>query len=471
MADSRLPQPLVDNQKIVREDGTPTEYFIRWAQQRQIDISEGITRDQAIELIQEWAAERSVIAGTGLSGGGTLDADVTITLDAILGQLNDVDLTTTPPTDGQALVWNAADSKWVPGAGGGGGGGGSGIKGITSMYRTANQAIPSATWRDVYWDAEDFDNLGALDITNGQFTVPPGIALMRVSANIVWAFQPNSPLVSLYNNTTGTDVLLSLIPAQYESGRATVTQWLEVTPGDVWTIRVNSSGTSTVIGGSPAFNFGAPSRAQVEWSEGFSKLIGAGGGGGGGNWWFNPPTTATFATFSGDGTIPVLVDDDDVGLIVEYGNTNNGGTIVRAGLTNPPIGDYSIVARMDIDMPVGNYAAGGITLVETGTGKCHMNGVTQGSLYQARTFTVSGGFSAATTYNTSWATHWFRTDVDFTNNQVRSYFSTSGKRWVLYETRALNSIFTTAPDKIGIGGWSSGQPGVGFVCCDSWEVA
>jgi hypothetical protein len=36
-------QPLAQNFKVVDENGFPTLYFIKWAQQRQIDISEGIT--------------------------------------------------------------------------------------------------------------------------------------------------------------------------------------------------------------------------------------------------------------------------------------------------------------------------------------------------------------------------------------------------------------------------------------------
>lgn len=38
--------------------------------------------------------------------------------------LNDVDTTTAAPSDGQSLVWNAAQSKWLPGTVSGGGGGG-----------------------------------------------------------------------------------------------------------------------------------------------------------------------------------------------------------------------------------------------------------------------------------------------------------------------------------------------------------
>lgn len=41
--------------------------------------------------------------------------------------LSDVDTTTTPPTNGQALVWDSADSKWKPGTISGGGGGSVGL--------------------------------------------------------------------------------------------------------------------------------------------------------------------------------------------------------------------------------------------------------------------------------------------------------------------------------------------------------
>lgn len=40
-----------------------------------------------------------------------------------VGSLLDVDLTTVPVEDGQTIVWNEAEGKWVPGAGGGGGAG------------------------------------------------------------------------------------------------------------------------------------------------------------------------------------------------------------------------------------------------------------------------------------------------------------------------------------------------------------
>jgi hypothetical protein len=54
-----------------------------------------------------------VTAGTGLSGGGT-SGNVTLNLSASIDALTDVDTTTTPPTNGQALAWDNANSEWIP---------------------------------------------------------------------------------------------------------------------------------------------------------------------------------------------------------------------------------------------------------------------------------------------------------------------------------------------------------------------
>ena len=87
-------QPLASNFQIVDANGFPTQYFIKWAQQRQIDITGGITAAQAQQLIDDWAAGRDIIAGTGLSGGGPLSSDVTINSDGVTIQQNGVDVAT-----------------------------------------------------------------------------------------------------------------------------------------------------------------------------------------------------------------------------------------------------------------------------------------------------------------------------------------------------------------------------------------
>ena len=66
-------QNLENRTAISNPDGTPTEYFIRLLQARG-----GILEDNQT-AIEELLARR-IIAGTGLSGGGTLAADVTLNL-------------------------------------------------------------------------------------------------------------------------------------------------------------------------------------------------------------------------------------------------------------------------------------------------------------------------------------------------------------------------------------------------------
>jgi len=59
-----------------------------------------------------------------------------------IGGLGDVDLATTPPADGDTLVWDGINSKFVPGAGGGGGGGAS----ITTSETAPTEPVEGDMW-------------------------------------------------------------------------------------------------------------------------------------------------------------------------------------------------------------------------------------------------------------------------------------------------------------------------------------
>lgn len=107
-------QPLSNRTPIINPDGTPTEYFIRWARQFDKNVSGGMDG-----LVPEG---RQISAGFGLTGGGDLTTDRTISLDANFSDLNDVDMVTVPPQDGEVPTWDEGAGLWVPGVGGGGGG-------------------------------------------------------------------------------------------------------------------------------------------------------------------------------------------------------------------------------------------------------------------------------------------------------------------------------------------------------------
>lgn len=89
------------NEKVVGEDGKATPTFLAWLQQQLT------TTKLANDAVP---SGRHVDTGTGLAGGGDLSVDRTLTLSAILDNLNDVVIVS--PADGQLLKYDNASSSW-----------------------------------------------------------------------------------------------------------------------------------------------------------------------------------------------------------------------------------------------------------------------------------------------------------------------------------------------------------------------
>lgn len=99
MVDKTQTDYLQWNVPIVDKNCLPTPQFIRFFQQHTNNISGAVP------------STRRVDTGAGLTGGGDLSADRTISYDGSLAEQSDVDLSIAP-TDGQVLTWVDADSKW-----------------------------------------------------------------------------------------------------------------------------------------------------------------------------------------------------------------------------------------------------------------------------------------------------------------------------------------------------------------------
>jgi hypothetical protein len=200
-----------------------------------------------------------VTAGTGLSGGGT-SGDVTLNLAASLDDLSDVDVTSTPPNDGEALVWDNTAGEWVPGAAG------AFAAGSANQIQYNDGASGLAASADLTWDdsAKELGVGGDINLDDGG-SFQTTLQTVTATANRTISFPDATGTVALvagssgqvvynnagayaggnlgYNSTTGA--------FGYISGTGTVTQATNKATG----VTINSpSGQITLNGAALAAN-------------------------------------------------------------------------------------------------------------------------------------------------------------------------------------------------------------------------
>lgn len=287
------PVPPITNQfPIVDEMGKPKDYFIRWLQERGFQIDGILTPEQVTEIIQQWAALRAINTGAGLDGGGTLDNDLTLVLNAVLNDLNDVDTASTPPTDGQTLTYNASLGLWIPGAGGGGGGAAwqiistwdfaidgalaqriVDISAYTDIVVVgANVTLSASNWRG---GAFSFDGGVSYSVNTGDYTGVSSAGGIAISdPGIFFHATASSAARRWYYRVNGTNLAAPKSVVSNRADSCGIVGNVALAPATHIRISpVNSSGvpTGTFTGGK-------------FWVLGRPKSGGGGGGGGGGTW-------------------------------------------------------------------------------------------------------------------------------------------------------------------------------------------
>jgi len=171
-------------------------------------------------------AAGSIVTISGLGGVSSID------------DLPDVDTTTVAPTDGQALVWDNANSQWEPGTVSGGGGSSARSTVTQTTASLANGAAANAT----------FSSTGK----SGQFIkITTDRAAWVTLYNTIAARTADSSRLETVDPTAGSGVVLEVITTGADTVQVTPTAGYyndESTPlSELYAKIVNKSGAASTV--------------------------------------------------------------------------------------------------------------------------------------------------------------------------------------------------------------------------------
>lgn len=400
-----MAQPLTDKFPIVDPQGKPTPYFIRLLQERGFTVDDKITAEQALELINDVLSDHSVNAGAGLSGGGPLISDPTLTLNASLGQLNDVDLST-PPTDGQVIAYDAGAGLWLPANQSGGGGGGGG--GLAAWVQFVPGSPPTI---------QGSEGITSVTRTNtGRYRI-----------TFSSAFADNNYIIAAsarFGDSTTTDTT-PIIGVDRRTGFGKTTGYVDITI-TTDTAAVSDNLTFVNVGFMPA------------------KVS---SGGGGSAWWFDPPAASSFSKLSPAGTL-TLADDPDVGMTATLSNTGTNHFAYRT-LTNPAA-DWDLIYKIDAISTTQNYSSWALAIRDSVGGRMHQWGLTSNQGLTRQNMTSNTSWSSSP-YNQlvmpGTLYSWFR--IQSSGSNLNFYVSGDGKQWALVGTVGATSWLANRANQVG----------------------
>lgn len=551
-------QPLANNFPIVNPDGTPTDYFIRWAQQRLMDIAQatgvpvsrlintnaglqgggdlsadrtlGIadttvvastygsatkvpqitvnSRGQATGVVEVTISAvpptRQVIAGTGLTGGGDLSADRTFNLANTAVTAGTYGSATNIPqftVDAQGRItgvsnvagtFAALTTTITAGTGLTGGG-------DLSANRTislANTAVVAGTYGDsTHIPQFTVDAQGRITGVSGiavsfaasTTTITAGTGLTGggdLSANRTISLANTTVVAGTYGDATHIPVFTvdaqGRLTAASQSGAAVATAARQIIAGtglsgggDLSADRTLNLANTAVVAGTyadathvPQFTVDAQGRIT-----GVSNVAISGGSSGSHPWYWSPPVAATFTSASFDGTAATATDNSDVGMLMNFG-ASAAGDKTRALLKaiTTPAANWTFDAVINWQVQRANFFYGGLMIRDSVGGKFMTLGYIEdggGVLNVSYNASLAAGGGQLATYGVR--DYWRFLKITFVNATgiITFFASIDGGTYVQLGSLNYTVRFDNKPNQYGFGITTNNGAGiVSYLTCE-----
>lgn len=197
---------------------------------------------------------------------------------------------------------------------------------------------------------------------------------------------------------------------------------------------------------------------------------GGGGGGGGALWYFNPPAAADFTVDFNDGTAPVMTDDADIGLRLDFG-APVAGDKHRIKAKVVPAGDWEVTVHINPTVPNNNYSGVGIEVIDSATNRTYMFSRWNNAQLVIQNWTLPSSYggapwTAGTGMGGTIQPAWLR----IARSGLNLVFSVSGdgKNFCAVYTIAMTSWLAN-PSHIGFSGaYNRTTQGNNFLAVDYW---
>ena len=196
-------------------------------------------------------------------------------------------------------------------------------------------------------------------------------------------------------------------------------------------------------------------------------------------WWFAPPLAADLIAGSADATLPVMTDDDDEGLLIDFGThvTGNIDRYVWKALPGGGVGSWEVVVKLNISVAQVSSITG-LMAWESATGKTlllNQNTTTREIRIDRQTALNSALTNMTTTSQSAVPkqAEWFKMSYDAVADKYHVNVSTNGKQWRWLNASSIitrTTPFTTRADRIALFSWSAGSntEWTRHVSCDHW---